>query len=137
MRRVYCVAALYSGDTAELPANQRGIERMSENMEKFRSMDGSEALVVRPFIQVVFQHGHPNEVGVNGCRVEDVIDVAVDRLLDFQGRNLACEENAEALEYLYQAREALLKRTRRREQQGVINTQQAHKAVDVGAAVNL
>lgn len=110
---------------------------MSENMEKFRSMDGSEALVVRPFIQVVFQHGHPNEVGVNGCRVEDVIDLAVDRLLDFQGRNLACEENMEALEYLYQAREALLKRTRRREQQGVINTQQAHQPVDVGAAVNL
>jgi hypothetical protein len=100
-------------------------------------MDGSEALVVRPFIQVVFQHGHPNEVGVNGCRIEDVIDVAVDRLLDFQGRNLACEENAEALEHLYLAREALLKRTRRREQQGVINTQKPHQPLDVGAAVNL
>lgn len=106
-------------------------------MEKFRSMDGSEALVVRPFIQVVFQHGHPNEVGINGCRVEDVIDVAVDRLLDFQGRNLGCEENAEALEHLYLAREALLRRRRRREQQGVVNTQQPHKSLDIGAAVNL
>ena len=101
---------------------------MSENMEKFRSLDGSEAVVIRPFIQIVFQHGHPNEVGVNGCRVEDVIDVAVDRLLDFQGRNLACDENSEALEYLYQAREALLRRKRRREQQGVINTQQPHQS---------
>lgn len=110
---------------------------MSENMEKFRSMDGSEALVVRPFIQIVFQHGHPNEVGVNGCRIEDVLDVAVDRLLDFQGRNLACEENAEALEYLYQAREALLRRRRRREQQGVVNTQQPHQSLDIGAAVNM
>lgn len=106
---------------------------MSENMEKFRSLDGSEALVVRPFIQIVFQHGHPNEVGVNGCRIEDIIDVAVDRLLDFQGRDLACEENAEALEALYQAREALLKRRRRREQQGVVNSQHAHKSVDIGA----
>jgi hypothetical protein len=106
---------------------------MSENMEKFRSLDGSEALVVRPFIQIVFQHGHPNEVGINGCRVEDVIDVAVDRLLDFQGRDLACKENAEALEALYQAREALLKRRRRREQQGVINTQSAHQPSDVSA----
>jgi hypothetical protein len=110
---------------------------MSENMEKFRSLDGSEALVVRPFIQIVFQHGHPNEVGVNGCRIEDVIDVAVDRLLDFQGRTLACEENAEALEHLYLAREALLKRKRRREQQGVVNTQAAHSPIDIGAAVNL
>lgn len=110
---------------------------MSENMEKFRSLDGSEALVVRPFIQAVFQHGHPNEVGINGCRVEDIIDVAVDRLLDFQGRNLSCEENAEALEHLYLAREALVKRKRRREQQGVINTQQPHAAADIGAAISL
>lgn len=103
---------------------------MSENMEKFRSMDGSEALVSHPFIQIVFQHGHPNEVGVNGCRVEDLIDVAVDRILDFQGRNLGCEENAEALEHLYQAREALMKRRRRREEQGVVNTQQKHRSQD-------
>lgn len=105
---------------------------MSENMEKFRSLDGSEALVVRPFIQIVFQHGHPNEVGINGCRVEDVIDVAVDRLLDFQGRDLSCQENAEALEALYQAREALMKRRRRREVQGVVNSEAPHQSVDVG-----
>src|SRR5256714_14277666 len=102
---------------------------MSENMDKFRSMDGSEALVVRPFIQVVFQHGHPNEVGINGCRVEDVIDVAVDRLLDFQGRNLSCEENAQALEYLNMAREALAKRKQRRVQQGGLNTQRPHTSI--------
>jgi hypothetical protein len=107
---------------------------LSENMEKFRSLDGSEAVVIRPFIQVVFQHGHPNEVGVNGCRVEDVIDVAVDRLLDFQGRNLSCEENAEALEHLYLAREALLRRRRRREEQGVVNSQQPHLSKDVQAS---
>jgi len=100
---------------------------MSENMEKFRSLDGSEALVERPFIRVVFQHGHPNTVGINGCRIEDVIDVAVDRLLDFQGRDLGCPENAEALEHLYQAREALLKRRKAREEQGVINTNQPHR----------
>jgi hypothetical protein len=99
---------------------------MSENMEKFRSMDGSEALVEKEFIRVVFQHGHPNEVGVNGCRVEDVIDVAVEKLLDFQGRDLGCEENAEALEHLYLAREALLRRRRLREEQGVVNTQKPH-----------
>ena len=110
---------------------------MSENMEKFRSLDGSEALIVRPFIHIVFQHGHPNEVGINGCRIEDVIDVAVDRLLDFQGRNLACEENAEALEHLYLAREAMTKRKRRREEQNVLNTQKAHEAIDSRAAVNL
>ncbi len=102
---------------------------MSENMEKFRSLDGSEALVERPFIRVVFQHGHPNEVGINGCRLEDVLDVVVDKLLAFQGRDLACEENAEALEHLHLAREALVRRRRHREEQGVINTQKAHRPV--------
>ncbi len=103
---------------------------MSENMEKFRSLDGSDALYETEFIRVVYQHGHPNEVGVNGCRVEDVIDVAVKRLLDFQGRDLACKENAEALEHLYQAREALIRRRRQRESQGVLNTNQAHESED-------
>ncbi len=103
---------------------------MSENMEKFRSMDGSEALVTRPFIEIVFQHGHPKAVGINGCRVEDVIDVAVDRLLDFQGRDLSCEENAQALEHLFHAREALLKRKRLRENQGVVNSDRPHRSVD-------
>lgn len=109
---------------------------MSENMEKFRHMDGSEAVVDRPFIHIVFQHGHPNEVGINGCRVEDVIDVAVDKLLDFQGRDLACAENAEALEHLFLAREALLKRRRLREQQGVIWTQKKHDSEDDAPLTN-
>ena len=110
---------------------------MSENMENFRSLDGSDALVVRPFIQVVFQHGHPDESGINGCRIDDVIDVAVNRLLDFQGRNLACNENEEALEHLYWAREALLKRKRRRERQGVLNSDQPHCPIDLSIPVNL
>jgi len=97
-------------------------------MERFRHLDGSDALVERPFIQIVFQHGHPNEVGVNGCRIEDVLDVCVDKLLDFQGRDLSCPENAEALEHLHLAREALVMRRRRREQQGVIWTQKPHSS---------
>lgn len=101
---------------------------MSENMDKFRSLDGSSALIDQPFIKIVFQHGHPNEVGINGCRIDDVLEIVVARLLDFQGRDLACAENAEALEHLHLAREALLKRRRIREQQGVINTQKAHES---------
>lgn len=99
---------------------------MSENMDKFRSLDGSSAIVEHPFIKIVFQHGHPNEVGINGCRIDDVLEVVVNRLLDFQGRDLACAENAEALEHLHLAREALLRRRKLREEQGVINTQKPH-----------
>ena len=99
---------------------------MSENMDKFRSLDGSEAVVEQPFIKITFQHGHPDQVGINGCRIEDVIDVLTEKLLAFQGRDLACEENAQALYHLDNAREVLLLRRRRREQQGVLWTQKPH-----------
>jgi len=101
---------------------------MGENMEKFRHMDGSEAEVETEFIKIRFQHGSPLTEGINGCRIEDVIDVIVDKLLNFQGRDLACEENATALYHLDLAREALLLRRRRRDQQGVIGTPEPHEA---------
>lgn len=100
---------------------------MSENMEAFRSLDGSAAHIKTEYMDIVFQHGAPDEVGINGCRIEDVIDQLIKRLLDFQGRSLACEENAEALNHLELASEALVKRRRRREQQGVIGTREPHR----------
>lgn len=101
---------------------------MSENMEGFRSMDGSDGFVCKPFIHVVFQRGAVPEVGINGCRIEDVIEVAQNRLLDHQGRGMSCEENADALYHLEMAREALVTRRRRREVQGVLNTHQPHES---------
>ncbi len=99
---------------------------MSENMEKFRHLDGSEAIIDKPYISVQFQHGNPAEVGINGCRVEDVIESLQEKLLDFQGRDLACDENATALYHLDLAREALMLRRRRREQQGVFGDRARH-----------
>ena len=100
---------------------------MSENMEKFRHLDGGEAEVERPYIHIVFQHGgSPADVGTNGCRLEDVIEVVQEKLLDFQGRELACEENATALYHLDLAREALILRRRRRESQGLLGERKAH-----------
>jgi hypothetical protein len=101
---------------------------MSENMEKFRHIDGNMAIIESDFIKITFQHGDPAEFGVNGCRIEDVIDAIVEKLLDFQGRDLACEENATALYHLDLAREALLLRRRRRENQGLIGKRSKHKA---------
>lgn len=99
---------------------------MGENMEKFRHIDGSEAEINTEFIHIVFQHGPPAENGINGCRIEDVIDLIVKKLLDFQGRDLSCEENATALYHLDLAREALLLRRRRRDQQQVIGSPKKH-----------
>jgi hypothetical protein len=104
---------------------------MSENMEKFRHMDGSDAVIETEFIRIQFQHGgDPDHVGTNGCRIEDVIGVLQEKLLDFQGRELACEENATALYHLDLAREALLLRRRRREKQGLIGSRSKHSSKD-------
>jgi hypothetical protein len=101
---------------------------MSENMERFRSLDGSDHIVDQPFIHIVFQHGNPAEVGNNGCRIEDVIEVLQKKLLDHQGRDLACEENAQALYHLEMAHEALLLRRKHRQEQGVFGTAKPHKS---------
>lgn len=110
---------------------------MSENMERWRSMDGSDGFVCKPFIHIIFQRGSVPEVGINGCRIEDVIEVLQDRILDHQGRNLACEENERALYHLEAAREALLVRRRRREDQNVINTTEAHQSRDNSGEIPL
>ena len=80
-----------------------------------------------PFIRVSFQSGLPREVGLNGCRIEDVIDVALGKLNQYQSGPLACEENAEAVRYLKLAKQSLLQRTQRRQEQGVLNTMTRHE----------
>ena len=93
------------------------------------SMRGGGQVVERPFVRVTFQSGLPSEAGVNGCRVEDVIDVALSRLEQYQDGPLACLENEEAIRHLRQAVQMLELRLRRRRDQGVINTMSQHNTV--------
>lgn len=90
---------------------------------------GAGQVVEHPFIRVIFQNGFPKEVGINGCRVENVIDVALERLERYQTGPLACEENAAAIRHLQKAREDLELRMRRRQEQGVLNTLSQHETV--------
>jgi hypothetical protein len=78
------------------------------------------------FIRVVFQRGLPQTSGVNGCRVEDVIAVALERIRKYQTGSLACEENEEAMRALRAAMRAMESRKRRRIEQGVFSTMKAH-----------
>lgn len=90
---------------------------------------GIGEIVEMPFIRVVYQCGIPKDAGVNGCRVEDVIDVALFKLNQFQIGPLACEENAEAVRYLKLAKQSLAERIQRRQIQGVFNTMAAHEPI--------
>jgi len=58
----------------------------------------------------------------NGAFVGDVITAAIGRLEFYQASVFNCEENAEALANLYDARYVLRERTRNREARGVEGT---------------
>jgi hypothetical protein len=102
---------------------------MQPQVVQMPSVNSGGHVIEKPFIRVVFQSGLPREVGINGCRVEHVIDIALERLLQYQQGPLACAENDEAIRSLRQAREALELRIRRRQEQGVLNTFVQHENV--------
>jgi len=90
---------------------------------------GTGEVVEVPYIRVVFQCGLPKDAGVNGCRIEDVVDVALFKLNQYQKGPLACEENAEAIRYLKLAKQTMAERIHRRQIQGVFNTMARHEPV--------
>jgi len=83
---------------------------------------------VRDFIDIKFQEGPIKEVGgINGCQIEDVIDILVERLRGFQEGPYKCRENALAITKLEEARMWLNERTRRRIEQGIEGLNIPHK----------
>ena len=104
---------------------------MSENMERFRHLDGTSARIDTEYIKIDFQHGNPDVVGKNGATIEEVLEVLVQKILDFQGRELACLENAVALWHLDAAQEAMLQRRMRRQEQGVLGSKDKHQTEEV------
>lgn len=87
----------------------------------------SGEVIERPFMTLAWQRGLASEVGVNGLRVEDVLQVAAEKLQSYQQGPLACEENKQALNAIVAAVRALEGRRRRRQEQGVLNTMSAHE----------
>lgn len=71
------------------------------------------------YIQIKFQEGPILEVGHNGCQIEDVIDVLLDRLRGFNEGPFRCRENSLAITALEDAQNWLLRRTLNRAAQGV------------------
>lgn len=87
-------------------------------------LDGSDA--AKPYISIKFQAGPLQEVAMNGCSIEDVIDVLTARLEGFQKGPFKCRENALAITKLEEAKHWLLYRTAKRQQQNVEGTNAAH-----------
>ena len=91
------------------------------NSHKFRitNPDAPQAVPAAPYASIKFQTGPIQEVGINGCSIEDVIDVLVARLEGFQKGPFKCRENALAITKMEEAKLWLLYRTQKRQGQGV------------------
>jgi hypothetical protein len=80
-----------------------------------------------PFIIVKFQEGPIPVVGVNGAHIEDVIQIAIDRLKEHNEGPGRCRENSLAITDLESAQNWLVRRTMNRIDQGVEGTMQPHQ----------
>lgn len=71
------------------------------------------------FANIQFQNGAILESGINGCQNEDLIEIVLDRLRDFQYGKFPCRENAIAITKLEEALMWLDKRTLDRKKRDV------------------
>lgn len=78
------------------------------------------------YVQITFQRG-PVADGINGCEIEDVLELLIARLEQFNAGPMRCRENACAKTHLEEARFWLWERTRKRQEQGVEGTDVPHQ----------
>ena len=71
---------------------------------------------------VNFQKGPVSEEGVNGCFMEDLLAIVIDRLELFQSGEYACRENALALTKIEEAMHWLNHRSNKRRERNVEGT---------------
>ena len=72
--------------------------------------------------EIHFQEGPIKEVGINGVNNEDLLLMVATRLEAFQNSDYRCDENQEAIDAIYEAVDALRKRTNKRVDRGVEGT---------------
>jgi len=114
---------------AEAMTCGKRVSRRRVNLNNERPSTKIGHRLERPFLTVVFQRGSVDDEGVNGCRIEDVIDALVDKLREYQSASLSCDENEETMDFLELAKLAQLRRRKLRQDQGVFNTQRPHESI--------
>ena len=72
-----------------------------------------------------FQEGAIQDVGVNGCQIEDLLQICIHRLQGFQKGAFPCRENALAITKLEEALMWLDKRRQDRQVRGVEGKEEA------------
>jgi len=99
-------------------------------MTEQEKMDGTQAQIAEPWIDIKFQLGPVKEVGVNGTQIERVLEVLKERLEGFQNGDFRCRTNALAITKIEEAIMWLEERTKVRIAQGVEGTNQVHEEIE-------
>src|ERR1043165_908829 len=98
------------------------------NTEEQEAMDGSSATSrdAAGYVNIKWQCGPIQEVGINGTSIENVAQLLIARLEGFNNGPFKCRENSLAITKLEEAIHWLEHRTKKRVAQGVEGTNQAH-----------
>ena len=73
---------------------------------------------------ILFQNGNPADGGFNGVTAQDLITVCICLFEDYQSSKFKCEENERVLNHLKAAKDLILTRLKRREEEGLLGTQE-------------
>jgi len=90
--------------------------------EKQEILDGSPAHIQKSHIDIKFQLVPVKENGINGCQIDDIIQILIERIEGFQKGPFAGRENAIVITKLQEAQHWLEHRTRDRERRNVEET---------------
>lgn len=100
-----------------------GYEAKGENVEYYICRSGGrEDVPAGEFGHAVFQCGPVTESGPNGCFIEDLIAICIDRVRAYQTGALPCLENGRAINHLEEALYHLDQRTKDRQKREVEGT---------------
>lgn len=109
-----------NGTRTVVAIGQPGPGNAYHTYEVSHTDEGSDAF--RSLGAVYFQNGPIKEAGVNGIHNEDLLAIVAHRLECFQTSTFACQENADALAAVQEARRILASRTSRRVAAGTEGT---------------
>lgn len=112
---------MVNSNTKILITDKEGQGGACHNYYLCRSIE-PEYTVAGEFGFVQFQNGPIKEFGINGCLMEDLLVILIDRLQSFQAGPFNCHENALALTKIQEALYWLNCRTAERINRGVEGT---------------
>lgn len=101
-------------------------EQKSYDLGALAIYDPAQREVRKEFVSVKWQEGVIPVCGVNGAFIEDVLEIARDRIASLNQGDFRCRENSLAVTHIEEAMNWLVRRRLNRLDEGVQGTMQPH-----------